>query len=128
MYTLKTPYNSRPSLPESFKGHVSKTESAGYIPPKKIIEQMIMAGLRLKSFREDQFDLQGGQDDDEVEPDPTRRPGFDMADASQIAHELNYRAKRARKTEGSNTSQGDKIDPEASSKEEKGASKGPENS
>lgn len=124
-HRFKTPYNSRPSMPEQHGG-VSKTETAGYVPPKKIIENMITAGMRLKAFRQENYDLAEGEDDVDFD-DPTRTPGFDMADASQLQLELQAR-KKALKAEGSNTSQVDKSDPGASSKEVKGADKVPADS
>jgi len=115
---FKTQYNAVAAAPQSFAGAVSRTEKAGYLPAKKIIEQMVMAGLRLKAFREDHYDL-GEQDEDDGESiDPTRSPGFDMADASQIALDLN---RKLRKSEGIRPRKADKIDPEASPQEEKQA-------
>lgn len=124
-HRFKTPYNSRPSMPEQHGG-ISKTETAGYVPPKKIIENMITAGMRLKAFRQENFDLAEGEDDEGFD-DPTRTPGFDMADASQLQLELKAR-KKVIKAEGLDTSQVDKNDPGASSQEVKGADKGPDNS
>jgi len=116
-----TQYNAEPAKPYQPSGLPGKVEKAGYIPAKKIIEQMVMAGMRLKAFREDNYDL-GPEDDDEdlAIGDPTRSPGFDMADASQIAMELNRR-KKAAKAEGSKALDPDKMAHRASSKEEKPA-------
>lgn len=115
---FKTPYNSRPFAGEKHGG-VSKTEKAGYLPPKKIIESMVMAGMRLKAFRSESFDLAEGEEDDGESIDPTRSPGFDMADASQIALELNSKAKRKKASvpEGSDTLEPRKVAPEGSVQE-----------
>jgi len=66
----------------------SKAESAGYIPPKIQIENMILAGKRLDDARKEQYDF--GPDDkiDENFVDPTRNPNFDMADASALADQV----------------------------------------
>lgn len=57
-------------------------ERAGYIPPKKQIEQFMLAGKRLEASRRELFDFPDGKDTGEF--DPTRSPNFDMADASQL--------------------------------------------
>jgi len=118
---FKTQYNAVPDTPQSFEGAVSKTEKAGYLPAKKIIEQMIMAGMRLKSFREDNYDLGPEDEDDGEYIDVTRTPGFDLADASQISMDLNRRnkeAEKALKKAGNNPPKADKMQPEAPQKEE----------
>ena len=66
-------------------------ETAGYIPPKKQIEQFMLAGKRLEASRRELFDFADGKDTGEF--DPTRSPNFDMADASQL---LNPAAERVR--------------------------------
>jgi hypothetical protein len=58
----------------------SKTEVRGYIPAEKKITSMIEAGQRLEQSRIDQYDYQEEVPDDFL-PDPTRNPGYDMADA-----------------------------------------------
>lgn len=71
----------------------SKTEQAGYVPPHIQIGRMFEAGQRLDASRRDEFDF---PDENEVDPnwiDPTRRPDYDLADATQakIAVEANLR-------------------------------------
>lgn len=61
-----------------------KVEKAGYMPAEVQIFQMIQAGQRLGEARKEMFDFAPGQEVDEDVFDPTRSPGFDMADASQI--------------------------------------------
>lgn len=59
-------------------------ETAGYIPPKRQIEQFMLAGKRLELSRREMFDFPDGK---EVEfSDPTRSPNFDMADATMLAN------------------------------------------
>lgn len=56
-------------------------ETAGYIPAEKQIIDMINAGIRLGTYRE-QFDYNDDYIDvDNVEVDPTRDPDFDQGDA-----------------------------------------------
>lgn len=60
----------------------SETEQAGYIPPQKQIENMILAGQRLDQSRM-QYDFDSEEDIDEEATDPTRVANYDLADASQ---------------------------------------------
>lgn len=69
------------------------TESAGYLPAKFQIEQMILAGQRLAQARENMFDLKPEDEDGEV--DPTRSGNYDLADASAAAMAIKSRAIRA---------------------------------
>jgi len=59
-------------------------ETAGYRSAEVQISEMLMAGQRLVDYRKQRYEFGG----DEVVPadyhDPTRRPGFDMADASML--------------------------------------------
>lgn len=59
-------------------------ETAGYRSAEVQINEMLMAGQRLVDYRKQRYEFGG----DEVVPadyeDPTRRPGFDMADASAL--------------------------------------------
>lgn len=64
------------------------TERAGYIPPKIQIEQMILAGVRLDQQRKDLYDFTEDQEDDGTFMDPTREPGYDLADASVQAKQV----------------------------------------
>ena len=57
-------------------------ERSGYVPAKVRIENMMLAGQRLVESRNVRYDFDG--DVDEYFDDPTRSPGFDMADASQM--------------------------------------------
>ena len=47
-------------------------ERAGYISPKKQIEQFMLAGKRLEAFRREMYDFPDGEDTGEF--DPTRAP------------------------------------------------------
>lgn len=72
-------------------------ETAGYIPAKQLIEQMIFAGQRLAEFRAEMYDY-GPDDEDDGMVDPTRRPNFDMADASMMMDEVESKVISAKKT------------------------------
>lgn len=66
-------------------------EKGGYIPMKRQIEQFMQSGERLASARIAMslgYDFAPGEDVDENYYDPTREPGFDLADASAIAKAL----------------------------------------
>lgn len=60
-------------------------ETAGYRSAEVQISEMLNAGQRLVDYRKQRYEFGG----DEVVPhdymDPTRAPGFDMADASALA-------------------------------------------
>jgi len=89
---FKTKYNAKPSPPEKHGGQ-SVTERAGYIPAKARIELLMQAGIRLREWRSEQFDFASEDEVDEDFIDPTRRPGFDLADATQVMQELEERRK-----------------------------------
>lgn len=70
------------------------TESAGYIPVRVQVENMIIAGERLGEYRREKYDFgEGTEVDLEADPDPTRSPAFDMADATYLARETSARLK-----------------------------------
>ena len=58
-------------------------ETAGYIPADRKIESMIDAGRRLLDFRAG-YEFQDGEEIPDDYLDPTRDPGFDLADASSL--------------------------------------------
>lgn len=99
------------------------TESAGYIPPKIQIEQMIMAGQRLDLARKEQFDFGPDDEIDEDYVDPTREPGFDLADASQLASETAMRLRQQEeKPSAMEKAEKEKKASEEASQEKKSAS------
>lgn len=76
-------------------------EPGASLPVRVQIEQMIGAGRKLNESRANQFDFdEGAEVPDDVQPDPTRNPEFDLADATQIAkataHNLREQAKSAK--------------------------------
>lgn len=74
----------------------SKVEKSGYIPAKKRIENMMLAGQRLVESRNLLYDDMTGMDED-IPIDVTRNPGYDMADASQDMMSVNERLKASQK-------------------------------
>ena len=74
----------------------SIVEKSGYIPAKKRIENMMLAGQRLIASRNALYDDPTGEDDD-IPLDKTRNPGYDMADASQDMMSVNERLKASQK-------------------------------
>lgn len=60
-------------------------EDFGYVSAEEKILSMINAGIRLQNARDDLYDLTEEEDEstdwNRLE-DPTRRPGYDLADAS----------------------------------------------
>lgn len=63
-------------------------ETAGYMPAKTRIENLILAGQRLEAHRKEMYDLNGADDDDAIGVDPTRKGNFDLADAFSIQQSL----------------------------------------
>lgn len=108
----------RPTERLEFNEGPKITETAGYIPAKQQIENLILAGQRLAEYREENYDF--GKDDeiDEDFTDPTRSPNYDLADASQdalsVSRRLSERAKKAK--EKKNVDEVKKDEPKAESK------------
>jgi len=59
-------------------------ETAGYITPQQQIMSFINAGRRLGDYRKEAYDARFDDDIDDIIPDPTRDPNFDLADASAL--------------------------------------------
>lgn len=119
--TIYTNLNPPPPKPDRTGGK-NFTETAGYVSTKRRIEEMIQAGERLVQARQEQFDFMDEVDMDEQDPDPTRQPGFDLADASMIAQDLRFRLKAQQKNRQAVTptptpSESASVQPEASPEE-----------
>jgi len=120
---LFTQYRRPPKHLEENDG-LTITESAGYIPPKVQIENLINAGKRLAQWRKEQYDFPEDDDVDESFEDPTRGPGYDLADASRDAKAVSDRI-RAKAAAGKAEvdkvkAEAKKIYPEGSAEPEKG--------
>lgn len=85
-------YQRKKSVPEKNSG-VLIVETAGYIPAKVQVEQMIMAGRKLAEYRKEMYDF-GPDEPDDGYVDPTRSPNYDMADAHQDAMRVADRVRR----------------------------------
>lgn len=69
-------------------------EQSGYEPADRKIMNMIFAGQRLKEARKEMYDYEG-DDDIDLPIDPTRKPGLDLAEASQMLMETQERINAA---------------------------------
>ena len=107
------------SAPPEKTGGPSHISLSGYEPLEAKINNMILAGERLLADRSKMYNFQEGEEVDWSYDDPTREPGFDMADGFQLRLQNNARlraqkaANDARKAEEAlkNKSEGD-ISPE----------------
>lgn len=95
-----TRFNRPERTMEKNSGEI-KVETAGYIPGDIQIRRLIAAGERLEQHRAEMYDFGPDQEVDDEAIDPTRSPGFDMADASQLmmATEESMRESMRRKKE-----------------------------
>lgn len=85
-------FNRPPRTLEKGGGKVL-VDKAGYVSGMKRIEAIMNAGQRLVEARREEYDSSDGS---EPELDPTRNPGFDLADATSIARPLGDRLKAQR--------------------------------
>jgi len=80
------------------------TETAGYMPAKIRIENLIQAGIRLDNYRKEAYDFgeNSTDNDEETFQAPERSYGFDPADGSIIQNNLKNRlSERSRQREAS---------------------------
>ena len=88
----------RPDRRKEVGGGPRIVEVSGYIPTKVQVENMLIAGQRLNEFRREQYDYSDGDSvPDDVVPDPTRNPEFDLADATRLSRAANERLDQAKK-------------------------------
>lgn len=87
--TLRDAIQNR-ALPEK-TGGPSHISLSGYEPLEAKINNMILAGERLLADRSKMYNFQEGEPVDWNYDDPTREPGFDMADGFQLKLENNAR-------------------------------------
>lgn len=66
--------------------------TAGYIPAKDQIENMILAGERLASHRQELYFEDKEKDPFKMMPSPVTRTDFDMIDAHIMANEIQNKA------------------------------------
>lgn len=118
MFEFRTNYSNRPKYAGEENSGELITETAGFVSMKDRVENLMLAGQRLLTAREEQFDFKDGIDDGQ--PIPFDRDiGNDLADASNLlrASEENIKSRRnnskkASKPEASETEEGekDKVD------------------
>jgi len=99
---FRTQYNEeefRAVYPKKYEKVNNKklVETAGYIPAKIRIENLMLAGKRLAEARDLLYDFQEGEEIDENFTDPTRSKNFDMADATQIKHAMQQKVRNDQK-------------------------------
>lgn len=73
-----------PPIRKEILSSKSNTETVGYIPINRQIENMVLAGHRLAGFRQGMYD-----DTDDI--NPLRAPGLDFADVLNVAREVGRR-------------------------------------
>lgn len=95
------------------------TEQSGYIPAKEKIEEMIFAGQRLNIARDKQYDFNGEKIDEDFD-DPTRRPGYDMAEASMEIRRIRSRMAELQAQERTILAEEEKKKSDSKADEEKG--------
>ena len=101
---FSTKYSLQKTPPEVNKGP-SHVEKAGYIPAQARIENMMLAGQRLVAHRAEMYDFKELKDIDENFIDPTRSKNFDMADATQIALNIEQKQRELDALKASQTAQ-----------------------
>jgi len=79
---FNTPYNMTKKTPPEINSGELKVDSLGYMPAKKRIENMMLAGQRLKDYRQSTYDFPDGKIDTKYQ-NPQRSLNYDLADAFQ---------------------------------------------
>lgn len=90
-YQTKTAYGG-PQIEHG--GGPTIVETAGYRSAESRIRDMISAGERLQQARAEAFDYPDGRIDPDDPGDPTRAPGFDMADAQILSQQAKERIRQ----------------------------------
>ena len=83
MVSFKTAYVRIPDVGEDLDP-TSMTEQAGYVPPDRQIEQMMLAGQRLQDQRDGAYYDDPDVSDDNLEINPLRHIGLDPAEATEL--------------------------------------------
>lgn len=93
---FKTQFNSKdyPKVYPDFSKDIDIVERAGYVKPKKVIEDFLKAGIKLKMARMEFYDYPNGEIDLSDLPAITRKD-IDLAEATQILEETNRRINQA---------------------------------
>lgn len=83
-YNCHDPERIREPEGRVFDFEPSVTEQAGWLPVSKQVERLLVAGENLADFRRAVYDFSGEKEVPVDFVDPTRSPGFDLADASEV--------------------------------------------
>ena len=105
--------NPPPHEPEKNDGELV-VEIGSYIPAKKQIESFIQSGKNLQASRQGRYGFEG--EVDETFNDPTRSPGFDLADASQLLAKAEANISEAKRIAAANAKAIDKSKAESGNK------------
>ena len=73
---------------EKRTGRETITNQTGYIPLSMQLARLEAAGQQLSAYRAENYDFPPGVIVDDELQDPTRRPDYDMADASTALRDL----------------------------------------
>jgi len=93
---IYTSQNKPPRKPTSVSSE-TMTETHGYISTKNQIEKMLQMGRNLDEYRKGVYEFGAEDPIPEHHYDRTRAPNFDMADATQMARNLDAKGKQAKK-------------------------------
>lgn len=93
-------YENRPKYQGEINSGDKLTESKGFIPAKRRIENLLQAGQMLEKARKELYDFPDGKDDGGL-VSPDRYPGYDRVDADAALAAL--KAKYPIKPAGSGT-------------------------
>nr|QJB18870.1 MAG: hypothetical protein [Microvirus sp.] len=86
-------WDNRPPVHAEKNDGISQVETAGYVTAEQKIRSMMNAGARLVQSRA--FDNQNGEKDSDLVVDPTRKPGYDIADAYQTTQNIRSNLKNS---------------------------------
>lgn len=86
---------NRPPTTKEKGGGPVLVDRAGYVPAKKRIEAIMLAGKQLLTARREEYDADINVNIDNLIPDPTRSPGYDLADAAEQTAMINARRRNA---------------------------------
>lgn len=108
---FNTAYSNRPVYDGQIMDDETIVETAGFIPMKKRIENLMLAGQRLVTARTEQFDFPDGLDDGQ-EIDPIRVPSTDLAEISMALQKVTRNLETAQKEAAMRASEAKKKESE----------------
>nr|QJB19309.1 MAG: hypothetical protein [Microvirus sp.] len=113
-------WDNRPKVTLEHNDGISEVETAGYVTAEQKVRSMMEAGARLLKSRA--YDNASNESDDDLPLDPTRKPGYDMADAYQTLENIKGNLKNSpalvkKEAQPSSTPKKDETSPEDVKKE-----------